>query len=200
MFTGIIESFGEVKKIEEVGSNIRFRISSPISKELKVDQSLAHDGVCLTVVKLGETWYEVDAIKETLQKSNLNSWKIGHLVNLERAMLAGARLDGHMVQGHVDSTAECISRKDMNQSWMYTFRLPSASGGLLVNKGSITINGISLTLVDPDDTTFSVAIIPYTFEHTNLKHVDIGDIVNIEFDILGKYIQKGIAIHLATLK
>lgn len=200
MFTGIIESFGEVKQIEEDGSNIRFRISSPISKELKIDQSLAHDGVCLTVVNLGDGWHEVDAIDETLKKSNLSSWKIGHLVNLERAMLAGARLDGHMVQGHVDSTAECISRKDMDQSWVYTFRLPDTSGGLLVNKGSITINGISLTLVDPDDITFSVAIIPYTYEHTNLKQVNVGDTVNIEFDILGKYIQKGIAVHLASLK
>lgn len=200
MFTGIIESFGEVKQIEEDGNNIRFRISSPISKELKVDQSLAHDGVCLTVVKLGDGWHEVDAIDETLKKSNLSSWKIGHLVNLERAMLAGARLDGHMVQGHVDSTAKCISRIDMDQSWVYTFRLPVTSGGLLVNKGSITINGISLTLVDPDDITFSVAIIPYTFEHTNLKQVNVGDTVNIEFDILGKYIQKGIAVHLASLK
>lgn len=200
MFTGIIECFGEVEHIENHGSNIRFRISSPISKELKVDQSLAHDGVCLTVVELGDGWHVVDAIEETLQKSNLKTWKIGHLINLERAMLAGARLDGHMVQGHVDSIAECISRKDMDQSWMYTFRLPVASGGLLVNKGSVTINGISLTLVDPDDLTFSVAIIPYTFEHTNLKHINIGDTVNIEYDILGKYIQKGIAVHLASLK
>lgn len=200
MFTGIIECFGEVKHIANDGGNIRFRISSPISKELKIDQSLAHDGVCLTVVELGDGWHEVDAIEETLQKSNLKSWKIGHSVNLERAMLAGARLDGHMVQGHVDTTAECIGRKDMDQSWLYTFRLPKASGGLLVDKGSVTVNGISLTLVDPDDETFSVAIIPYTFEHTNLKHIMNGDTVNIEFDILGKYIQKGIAVHLAALK
>jgi len=200
MFTGIIECFGEVRHIEKVGGNIRFTISSLISKELKIDQSLAHDGVCLTVVELGEDWHSVDAIEETLRKSNLGTWKIGHLVNLERAMVAGARLDGHMVQGHVDTTAECIGREDMDQSWLYTFKLNKASNGLLVDKGSVTVNGISLTLVNPDDQSFSVAIIPYTFEHTNLKHVHVGDTVNIEFDILGKYIQRGLAVHLAALK
>jgi len=197
MFTGIIEAFGTVEKIESHGSGLKFFIVSDLAPELKIDQSLAHDGVCLTVVSIEGTVYQVDAIQETLNKTNLHTWEIGKRVNLERAMVSGARLDGHMVQGHVDMTAICIDRQDLNNSWLYTFQLLQDAEGLMVDKGSICVNGISLTLVNPNANEFSVAIIPYTFEHTNLHTVHSGDTVNIEFDILGKYIMKGIQPYLA---
>jgi len=200
MFTGIIEAFGTVKGKQPIGSGLRLKIESSLTKELKIDQSVSHDGVCLTVVNIDGNLYEVDAIQETLDKTNLGVWNIGKKVNLERAMLSGARLDGHMVQGHVDMTATCLHRKDMDNSWIYTFQIKQESPGLMVDKGSICVNGISLTLVDPINDQFSVAIIPYTFEHTNLQDVNTGDIVNIEFDILGKYIQKGIQPYLESFK
>ena len=199
MFTGIIETLGTISKIQKVGSNIQFQVKSTLSQELKIDQSVAHDGVCLTVVHVQDDVHTVDAIQETLDKTNLGSWKIGQTINLERAMVSGARLDGHMVQGHVDGTAVCISRKDLNQSWLFTFQLNAPHGGLLVDKGSICVNGISLTVVDPSEDAFSVAIIPYTYEHTNLHHVSVGDTVNIEYDILGKYIMNGIKPYISSI-
>lgn len=200
MFTGIIESTGIIDKVEKVGKNKRFYIASELAASLKIDQSLAHDGVCLTVVEKGQGWYAVDAIDETLQKTNLSTWQRNKIVNLERAMKLGARLDGHMVQGHVDEVATCIDKIDQQGSWLFTFKLIQPAQGLMVNKGSICINGISLTLVQTEDTSFSVAIIPYTYENTNIKEVQPGDTVNIEFDILGKYIQKMTEVHLHRLK
>jgi riboflavin synthase len=199
MFTGIIETLGVVEKSKKEGKNIRFYIESSLTPQLKIDQSLAHDGVCLTVVEKGDGWYAVDAIDETLQKSNLNTWQRGKLVNLERAMKMGDRLDGHMVQGHVDVVATCLDRSDQNGSWLFKFQLFQPANGLLVKKGSICVNGISLTLVEVSDTIFSVAIIPYTYQHTNLKDVVPGHLVNIEFDIIGKYVQSMLKAHLTPL-
>lgn len=194
MFTGIIETMGVVEHILNDGSNKHFIISSPITHELRIDQSVAHNGVCLTVVKIEDTQYTVTAIDETLLKTNLNTWKVGEKVNLERCMAANGRFDGHIVQGHVDSTATCISVEDKAGSWLFTFTLnPQSDPSLVVSKGSICINGISLTVVDIHDRTFSVAIIPYTHEHTNMHNVKAGSIVNIEFDIIGKYIAKMMA-------
>lgn len=194
MFTGIIETVGVVEHIRNEGSNKHFTISSPITHELQIDQSVAHNGVCLTVVKIEGTHYTVTAIDETLLKTNLNTWKIGEKVNLERCMAANGRFDGHIVQGHVDSTATCISVEDKAGSWLFTFTLtPQSDPSLVVSKGSICINGISLTVVDIKDRTFSVAIIPYTYEHTNMHNVEVGTTVNIEFDIIGKYIAKMMA-------
>lgn len=188
MFTGIIETLGTVENIRHEGENIHFTIQSTISKELKVDQSVSHNGVCLTVVELEGDTYVVTAIQETLDKTSLGLLKIGSIVNLERAMLANARLDGHMVQGHVDTTGVCTEVKTADGSWYYRFSYPKNPEHLLVNKGSICVNGVSLTVVDPDDTHFSVAIIPYTFEHTTFKDLKSGHKVNLEFDIIGKYI------------
>lgn len=189
MFTGIIEKLGEVKKITPEGTNLRFEIASSLYTELKVDQSLSHNGVCLTVEKINSNTYEVVAVKETLNKSNLATLQNGSLVNLERCMQMNGRLDGHIVQGHVDETAILDSLKEEKGSWLFTFQLKNPSP-LTVEKGSICINGISLTLFDIKDDKFSVTIIPYTFEHTNLKELKIGSQVNIEFDIIGKYIQR----------
>ncbi|HXL54873.1 MAG TPA: riboflavin synthase [Chitinophagaceae bacterium] len=188
MFTGIIESIGKVKRIEKNGSNKTFWISSSISNELKVDQSVSHNGVCLTVEGVTENNHRVTAIEETLVKSNLNAWQVGDEVNLERCMLMNGRLDGHIVQGHVDATAVCIDNQDLNGSWQFRFLFPGQFGKLVIEKGSIAINGISLTVFDVGINEFSVAIIPYTFEHTNMKHVDVETTVNIEFDIIGKYV------------
>ena len=188
MFTGIIETLGTVENILREGKNIHFTIKSSISNELKVDQSVSHNGVCLTVVELENDLHTVTAIQETLDKTSLGSLKVGSVVNLERAMLANARLDGHMVQGHVDTTGTCTEVKTVDGSWYYRFSFPKNPEHLLVNKGSICVNGVSLTVVDPDDTHFSVAIIPYTFEHTTFKHLQTADSVNLEFDIIGKYI------------
>jgi len=190
MFTGIIENIGKVISIEKENTNIHFTIESEISSELKIDQSVAHNGVCLTVVACNETNHRVTAIEETLSKTNLNALEIGSKVNLERCMQMNGRLDGHIVQGHVDTTAECIEIKDENGSWRFRFKHPKANGFVTVEKGSICINGISLTVVDSTDDEFSVAIIPYTYEHTNMHQLKVGDMVNLEFDILGKYVAK----------
>jgi len=192
MFTGIIECEGEVVAIENEGSNINFTISSEISNDLKVDQSVSHDGICLTVVKLDDNKHVVTAIQETINKTNLSSWEIGSKVNIERAMLATGRFDGHIVQGHVDDTASCIERNKLNGSWEYIFQLKNTQHPLIVSKGSICINGVSLTVVNVDGNKFSIALIPYTFENTNFKFIEKNSIVNIEFDILGKYVDRAI--------
>ncbi|TXI87019.1 MAG: riboflavin synthase [Crocinitomicaceae bacterium] len=188
MFTGIIEQMGEVISIEKEKGNIHFRIVAPFTAELKVDQSVAHNGVCLTVVSISESSYVVTAIQETLDKTNLGSWKNGTKVNLERCMPMNGRLDGHIVQGHVDTTAVCTAIEDQSGSWKFTFAYQTNQ--VTVEKGSITINGVSLTVVDSADHSFSVCIIPYTFEHTNFHQLAVGDEVNLEFDIIGKYVAK----------
>jgi riboflavin synthase len=190
VFTGIIEAQGKVTAIKTEGTNKHFFLSCPFVKELKIDQSLAHNGVCLTVVHVAEDQYQVTAIDETLKKTNLNTVREGDLVNLERCMAATGRFDGHVVQGHVDQTAECTQVKDQDGSWLFTFRYEAASGNITVEKGSICVNGISLTVVDSRPDAFSVAIIPYTYEHTNLKQVQPGTTVNLEFDIIGKYVAR----------
>lgn len=188
MFTGIIEALGTVEKIEKDRANIHFTIASAISAELKVDQSVSHDGVCLTVVKTGSGSHVVTAVEETLRRSRLGSWQEGAIINLERCLPIGGRLDGHMVQGHVDTVATCVELLETGGSWRYTFRYPVENRHLLVDKGSVCVNGVSLTVVEPHDDLFSVAIIPYTWEHTNFRALAVGDLVNIEFDILGKYV------------
>ncbi len=190
MFTGIIESVGKVVRIVREGTNFHFHIESSISHELKIDQSVAHNGVCLTITKLDGNAYWVTAIDETLQKSNLGSLQIGDLLNLERCMIANGRFDGHIVQGHVDQTAICTSIKDAAGSWLFDFEYDPSIGNITVEKGSICINGVSLTCFNSRANAFSVAIIPYTFDHTNFHHLRAGDSVNLEFDIVGKYIRK----------
>lgn len=190
MFTGIIEALGKVEKIERDQSNIHFTLSCPFTHELKIDQSLAHNGVCLTVIYIHENQYTVTAIDETLQKTNLGHLREGDSVNLERCMAANGRFDGHIVQGHVDQTGICKSVVDQNGSWMFTFEYDASKGNVTVEKGSITINGTSLTVVNSKDHEFSVCIIPYTFENTVFKHIQSGDIVNLEFDIVGKYVSR----------
>jgi riboflavin synthase len=188
MFTGIIESLGEVKNIHQEGSNVHFNLASDISSALKIDQSVSHNGVCLTVVGIQDNVHTVTAVEETLKRSNLGQWKVGSLVNLERAMLSNGRLDGHIVQGHVDGTARCIKVEDRGGSWNFHFQYTPTEEHLLVDKGSICINGVSLTVVSPVEDRFSVAIIPYTFEHTTFQTLLEGDLVNLEFDVIGKYI------------
>ena len=190
MFTGIIEDLGILKKIEKEGANINLYFKSKLSYELKVDQSLSHNGVCLTVVSINKDIYKVTAIKETLEKSNLGNLNVGSLVNLERAMKNNARLDGHYVQGHVDQTGECINIIEANGSWYYEFKHNSKSNNITIEKGSIAVNGVSLTVVNSELDSFSVAIIPYTYNNTNFKKIQKGDTVNIEFDMIGKYIGK----------
>lgn len=191
MFTGIIEQLGKVTQIQQEGTNKHFTITAPFTAELKIDQSVAHNGVCLTVVDIQGNNYTVTAIDETLQKTNLNNLVVGDVVNLERCMPANGRFDGHIVQGHVDGTATCLSVTDEQGSWVFTFKLAQPENArYIVNKGSICINGISLTVVNCIDDTFSVAIIPYTYEHTNLHSVKPGTTVNIEYDVVGKYIAK----------
>ncbi len=190
MFTGIIETLGEVKSIELDGSNVHFTIASSISEELKIDQSVAHNGVCLTVVAADENTHTVTAIAETLEKTNLANLKITDKVNLERCMQMNARLDGHIVQGHVDQTATCILVNELNGSWEYRFKYNATLGNVTVEKGSICVNGISLTVVNSALDEFSVFIIPYTAENTNLHQVKVGDTVNLEFDIIGKYVAR----------
>lgn len=190
MFTGIIETLGTVQNIQREGDNIHFTIASNISSELKIDQSVAHNGVCLTVVALHENTHTVTAIDETLQKTNLGNLQVGAKVNLERCMQMNARLDGHIVQGHVDQTATCVLVKELDGSWEYRFKYDASRGNVTVEKGSICVNGISLTVVNSADDEFSVFIIPYTHEHTNLQDVKIDDIVNLEFDIIGKYVAR----------
>ncbi len=188
MFTGIIESKGRVSEIVREGDNIHFTVESDISQELKIDQSVSHNGVCLTVVKQEDKSHTVTAILETLLKSNLGDWKVDDSVNLERAMKPDARLDGHFVQGHVDRTATCTDVREADGSWYFSFEFDPSEQNVLIEKGSICINGVSLTLVDVKDNKFSVAIIPYTYEHTNFKQFKKGTIVNLEFDVIGKYI------------
>ena len=189
MFTGIIESLAKLVSIEKNGDNITFTFKSKISNELKIDQSLAHNGICLTVVDIKNDNYSVVAIKETVLKTSIKNWEVGDSINIERAMKMGARLDGHMVQGHVDQIALCDSIIEENGSWYFKFTY-EGSENITIEKGSIAINGVSLTVVDSKKESFSVAIIPYTYEHTNFKFLKIGDSVNIEFDMIGKYISK----------
>ena len=189
MFTGIIEQIAEVVKVESEGSNVHISLNSNITSELKIDQSVAHNGVCLTVVDINGNEYVVTAIKETLDKSNIGLLVVGSKVNIERCLKLGDRLDGHMVQGHVDQTAKCVEVKKENGSYVYTFK-HNLSDNMTVEKGSVCVNGISLTVINSKDTSFSVAIIPYTHEHTNFHEFELGTVVNIEYDILGKYISK----------
>mgnify|MGYP006143852039 FL=1 len=188
MFTGIIEAIGFVTDIQQHGTNKTFWISSPVSKELKIDQSVAHNGVCLTVEEVKDGQHRVTAILETLEKTSLNNWQLQGIVNIERCLELHSRLDGHMVQGHVDTTGSCTSVEEQNGSWLYTFSFPESFAPLLVEKGSIALNGISLTVFNVSNNSFSVAIIPFTYEHTNMKEVEAGTVVNLEFDIIGKYV------------
>lgn len=190
MFTGIIETLGKVTALRHDQGNVHITVSSDISHELKIDQSVAHNGVCLTVVALADGSHTVTAIAETLNKTNIGHLQTGALVNLERCMQMNARLDGHIVQGHVDQTAVCTAYKELDGSWEYTFEYNAAIGNVTVEKGSICINGISLTVVNSTVNGFSVAIIPYTYAHTNLQNVRAGDTVNLEFDIIGKYVAR----------
>ncbi len=190
MFTGIIETLGRVVKIENDKGNTHFTIQSDITNELKVDQSVAHNGVCLTVVEIKEDTYIVTAIKETLDKTNLGTLSKNDLVNIERAMKLGDRLDGHIVQGHVDQTAICTQVSENDGSWFYTFEYSAEANNITIEKGSITVNGVSLTVVDSKKTQFSVAIIPYTYEHTGFSEFKKGTLVNLEFDVIGKYVAR----------
>jgi riboflavin synthase len=190
MFTGIIEATGTVVNIEEENTNLHLFIHAPFTQELKVDQSVAHNGICLTIVKIIDDVYQVTAIRETLEKTNLGALKLNDKVNLERCMQLGGRLDGHIVQGHVDQTAVCTEVKDENGSWRFTFAYEEKEQMVTVEKGSITVNGVSLTVVNSSKGKFSVAIIPYTFEHTNFSRLKPGDKVNLEFDIIGKYVAR----------
>jgi riboflavin synthase len=188
MFTGIVEGIGVVKDIQKEGENIHFTLSAAFGNELKIDQSVAHNGCCLTVVRTMGEDYVVTAIQETLEKTNLKDWSIGTKVNLERCMQMNGRLDGHIVQGHVDTTARCLAIEDQNGSWKFTFEYDTDD--ITVEKGSVTVNGTSLTVVDSSERKFSVCIIPYTFEHTNFHEIEVGNTVNLEFDIIGKYVAK----------
>lgn len=190
MFTGIIENIGVVKSIEKSGSNIDFTIQSAISHELKIDQSVAHNGVCLTVTELNNDWHKVTAVEETLLKSNLNQLHVGDITNLERCMIANGRFDGHIVQGHVDQIGRCTKKEERDGSWLFDFEYDASKGNVTVEKGSICINGVSLTCFNSGENTFSVTIIPYTMEHTSFKTLEVGDAVNLEFDIIGKYVSK----------
>ena len=190
MFTGIIETLGEITKLNQDGSNLHITVDSALTSELKIDQSVAHNGVCLTVVSLDGTIYTVTAIEETLQKTNLKNLNVGDKVNLERAMILGSRLDGHIVQGHVDQTGICTSIEEKNGSWFFSFKYDASKGNPTIEKGSITIDGTSLTVVDSGVNTFSVAIIPYTYAHTRFNWYKVGTVVNLEFDVIGKYVAK----------
>lgn len=194
MFTGIIETLGKITSLRTEGKNLHITIESSITDELKIDQSVAHNGVCLTVVAIEGTKYTVTAIKETLDKTNLGTWMVGDVVNLERAMKMGARLDGHIVQGHVDELGACTAISEAGGSWYFTFAYTSTNGNVTIEKGSITINGVSLTVVNSKQTEFSVAIIPYTYEHTNFSSFKIGTKVNLEFDVIGKYVKRLIGL------
>ena len=190
MFTGIIETLGKVTHLVTEKDNLHITIESEITHELKIDQSVAHNGVCLTVVAIDNNQYTVTAIKETLDKTNIGNLIIDSTVNLERAMKLGERLDGHIVQGHVDQTATCIDVKETEGSWLFTFEYDPKLNNVTIEKGSITVNGVSLTVVNSQKNSFSVAIIPYTFEHTNFKTFKVGTVVNLEFDVIGKYVKR----------
>ena len=190
MFTGIIETLGQVQVVKKEGSNVDLTIQSNITNELKIDQSVAHNGICLTVVDIIDDFYKVTAIDETIQKTNLSFWKVGDKINLERAMKLGDRLDGHIVQGHVDQVGECKSIIEIDGSWVFTFEYNFELNNITIEKGSITVNGVSLTVVNSKNNEFSVAIIPYTFEKTNFKFFKVGTKVNLEFDVIGKYVSR----------
>ena len=190
MFTGIIETLGTIQEIKKEKDNVHVTVDSSITAELQIDQSVAHNGICLTVVAINNNSYTVTAIDETIKKTNLGDWKVGDSVNLERAMKLGDRLDGHIVQGHVDQTGICIATEETNGSWSYTFEYDEALNNLTIEKGSITVNGVSLTVVNSKKNQFSVAIIPYTHEHTNFKSFKVGTKINLEFDVIGKYVSK----------
>ena len=190
MFTGIIEAFGTITQMVKEQENVHISLQSPLTHELKIDQSVAHNGVCLTVVKIEGNEYTVTAIKETIDKTNLSTWQVGDKVNLERAMQLGARLDGHIVQGHVDQIGSCTGVKEESGSWIFDFEYDPSLKNITIEKGSITVNGTSLTVVNSGISTFSVAIIPYTYEHTNFHTLKTGSLVNLEFDVVGKYITK----------
>ncbi|MBP9599874.1 MAG: riboflavin synthase [Lutibacter sp.] len=190
MFTGIIESLGVVKNVRKENENLHITVECNFTDELKIDQSVAHNGVCLTIVNINENEYTVTAIKETIDKSNFKHVKIGDLLNLERAMILGARLDGHIVQGHVDQTAVCTEIKEEQGSWVFTFEYDQSLNNVTIEKGSITVNGTSLTVVNSLKNSFSVAIIPYTYEHTNFHCFKKGTVINLEFDVIGKYVAR----------
>ena len=188
MFTGIIEQLGHITKVVKEAENVNFTVKADFTNELKVDQSVAHNGTCLTVVEINGSEYVVTAIKETLDKTNLGTWEVGTKVNLERCMQMNGRLDGHIVQGHVDTTATCVSIENQEGSWKFTFKYETEQ--VTVEKGSITVNGVSLTVVDSKPNQFSVCIIPFTYEHTNFHQLEVGSKINLEFDIIGKYVAK----------
>jgi riboflavin synthase len=190
MFTGIIETLGTIKEIKKEGTNVHFKINCDITSELKVDQSVAHNGVCLTVTELTEKNYWVTAVNETLEKTSLGGWRVGSKINLERCMLNNGRFDGHIVQGHVDQIGTCTNIKEEDGSWLFDFEYDSSIGNVTVEKGSITINGISLTCFKSKENGFTVAIIPYTYEHTSMQDLKVDDHINLEFDIVGKYVQR----------
>ena len=190
MFTGIIETLGIVQEVKKEQDNIHITIDSPLANELKIDQSVAHNGICLTVVAIEGHHYTVTAIGETIKKTNISNWKVGDSVNLERAMKLGDRLDGHIVQGHVDQIGTCVAVEETNGSWFYTFEYDSTLQNITIEKGSITVNGVSLTVVNSGKNNFSVAIIPYTHEHTNFNSFVVGTKVNLEFDVIGKYVSR----------
>ncbi len=190
MFTGIIETLGEIKKLDHEGNNLHITVGSLISSELQIDQSVSHNGVCLTVISLDGNTHTVTAIEETLQKSNLENLEVGRKINLERAMILGSRLDGHIVQGHVDQTGTCTAMEEKDGSWIFSFEYDASLNNVTIEKGSITIDGVSLTVVDSDTSNFKVAIIPYTYERTRFHSYKIGDTVNLEFDVIGKYVAK----------
>lgn len=188
MFTGIIEAIGTIASITPSGTNIDIWVDSPITHELKIDQSVAHNGVCLTVVAIEGSRYKVTAVQETLLKTNLNSWKADDIVNLERAMKVGDRLDGHFVQGHVDAVATCIEKQTLEGSWLFRFRFPQQFAALVIEKGSVCLNGVSLTAFNVGKDELTVTIIPYTYNHTNFQQIEANTVINIEFDVLGKYL------------
>lgn len=190
MFTGIIETLGIIEEITKEDGNIHLKVASAIASELKIDQSVAHNGVCLTVIQCDEKSHVVTAIQETIAKTTLGTWKVGDVINLERAMKLGDRLDGHIVQGHVDQTGVCTSIEEANGSWVFTFEYDASLTNITIEKGSITVNGTSLTVVNSERNRFSVAIIPYTYEHTNFHTFKVGTKVNLEFDVIGKYVAR----------
>ncbi|MEM8522878.1 riboflavin synthase [Flavobacterium sp. PL12] len=190
MFTGIVETLGTIQEIKKENTNLHITMHSSITSELKIDQSVAHNGICLTVVAITDTSYSVTAIDETVKKTNLSDWNVGDTVNLERAMKLGDRLDGHIVQGHVDQTGTCILAEETDGSWLYTFEYDKGPNNITIEKGSITVNGVSLTVVDSKQNQFSVAIIPYTYEHTNFNSFKVGTKINLEFDVIGKYVSR----------
>lgn len=199
MFTGIVEALGQIENIEAKGDNLIFEISSPISHELTIDQSVSHDGACLTVIQINENRHLVEAVTETLNRTAIGSWEMGRIVNLERALKMGDRLDGHMVQGHIDAVGTCLDRNELDGSWVFKVEYASLYDSLLIDKGSVAINGVSLTVIKPSNLSFEVSIIPYTYEHTNFLNLTPGDRVNLEFDMVGKYIQKNIDGYIPDL-